>query len=458
MDDIEPAVDERAGRGMPEHRMPARTTPTWEIELLVSGALFFASLQLPGWIDGGFAWWTPRLDHAMLMIASIIYVFAKTTALALTLTFGVHVLMRGFWAASVGLHSVFPEGVRWERVRAGPIFRRVARETIEPMPRLIDRLDDSASVAFAFGALMIATVAYGALMVVPALLLVVVIERATGWEDAVLLGAGAWIALSTLPMFSAMILDRWRGDRLAPEGWTARWIAAVARFNARISPRFVNSAMAMFTSRLGETRGVMVLLGALYGLMGIVFVQLMVDISDTPFDGYRRLAVAGPQVVEQAHYAEYRAGSELRFSLRPWIDAPVLDGPYLRLFVPYLTRRHEQALGEACPELAADSPDDAGQALEAQAHAAALIDCLVPLLDVRLDGQPLPAADWALATDPHSDLRGLLAMLPRSAIPEGRHVLDIRRVPSRDADPDDPEIRDHIPFWNPPATTPSSPR
>ena len=33
------------------HALPRRTTPTWEVELLISGVAVFAMLQLPGWLD-----------------------------------------------------------------------------------------------------------------------------------------------------------------------------------------------------------------------------------------------------------------------------------------------------------------------------------------------------------------------------------------------------------------------
>ncbi len=34
-------------------RLPPRTTPTWEMELLISGATVFALFQLPGALDQG---------------------------------------------------------------------------------------------------------------------------------------------------------------------------------------------------------------------------------------------------------------------------------------------------------------------------------------------------------------------------------------------------------------------
>ena len=43
------------------HHLPRHTTPTWEVELLISGVAVFAMLQLPGWLDDRFFALLPRL-------------------------------------------------------------------------------------------------------------------------------------------------------------------------------------------------------------------------------------------------------------------------------------------------------------------------------------------------------------------------------------------------------------
>ena len=43
------------------HPLPNRTTPTWEVELLISGVAVFAMLQLPGLLDDAVMALEPRL-------------------------------------------------------------------------------------------------------------------------------------------------------------------------------------------------------------------------------------------------------------------------------------------------------------------------------------------------------------------------------------------------------------
>ena len=53
------ANGEHGRDGLPKH-----TTPTWEVELLISGVAVFAMLQLPGWLDDGMFALAPRLGAA----------------------------------------------------------------------------------------------------------------------------------------------------------------------------------------------------------------------------------------------------------------------------------------------------------------------------------------------------------------------------------------------------------
>ena len=103
--------------------IPARTTPTWEMELLISGATVFGLLQLPALADS-------LLFHAhnsgppiVALFVLPLWIYVKTALLTLAATFVVHLCLRGYWVALVGLSSVYPGGVRWDRVaeRAGPL-------------------------------------------------------------------------------------------------------------------------------------------------------------------------------------------------------------------------------------------------------------------------------------------------------------------------------------------------
>src|SRR6476660_3842913 len=106
-------------------QLPRLTTPTWEVELLISGVAVFAMLQMPGWLDDRWFALRPRLDAGWLEPLLLIYIYAKSGVLLLACTFVVHLLLRARWIALVGMHSVYPAGIDWNRLRIGPVQREV---------------------------------------------------------------------------------------------------------------------------------------------------------------------------------------------------------------------------------------------------------------------------------------------------------------------------------------------
>ena len=86
--------------------LPAKTTPTWEVELLISGVAVFAMLQLPGLLDDWLLALEPRVGGDWRMVLILAYIYAKSAVVVLAATFVLHLLLRAIWIALVGLHSV----------------------------------------------------------------------------------------------------------------------------------------------------------------------------------------------------------------------------------------------------------------------------------------------------------------------------------------------------------------
>ena len=102
----------------PSLHVPSDTTPTWELEMLVSGAVLVGLVQVAPLIDHAWLTLVPRLGtRTASMEAGLAYALLKGALYALLATFVVHLLSRAYWVALVGLDSVFPRGIRWETVR-----------------------------------------------------------------------------------------------------------------------------------------------------------------------------------------------------------------------------------------------------------------------------------------------------------------------------------------------------
>src|ERR1051325_8988347 len=101
------------------------TSPTWELELFLSGAFVFAMFQLPGLIEQVFSRLEPHATETMSVVLMNVVLYGKAIAFALIGMFVVHLVTRAYWVALMGIHSVFPRGVKWDAANVGPIAKEM---------------------------------------------------------------------------------------------------------------------------------------------------------------------------------------------------------------------------------------------------------------------------------------------------------------------------------------------
>ncbi len=430
-------------------QVPKDTTPTWEVELLLSGALVFAMLQLPGLLDSAVYSLQPRLGGQMLSAAFMLYFYLKITAYALIVTFMLHLASRALWVAALGLRSVYPEGVLWEKLKRGPIFRAYAQQVLPTLDQMIDQADNRASKVFAIG-LMLALMSLA--IMVSTMLLVAVIGLLSAWLNEG--RASPWLIVVlvlvwVLPVVLTTLIDRHYGERIARGGWLERVIQrGYALGWLMVWGRLTNPLMLTVFSRVGVGRGNLLLAGTMYLLMGVILVEVMLRTGVLSMPGERYLPESAPgREIRAAWYADSRSEDEALLG-QPYIPAPLVREPYLRLFVPYLSRRLDDAIERDCPaatvEIAKDQPKVARKAAEAE-RTAALLDCAATFLHpVTIDGAPVRLR-YELGKDPLSGLRGFVAMIPVRELGPGRYQLAIARPQL----PDEEEAHEPvvIPFW-----------
>jgi hypothetical protein len=119
--------------------LPSRTTPTWEVELLISAAVAFSLYQMLEPLE---YWFTRSMTQASGSLHGLIvygYFYGKLVLVVLITTFTLYIAARAAWVALVGVHSIFPQGPNWDNLSSGPIGRRLAQamagdidEAIEP--------------------------------------------------------------------------------------------------------------------------------------------------------------------------------------------------------------------------------------------------------------------------------------------------------------------------------------
>lgn len=420
-------------------RILARTARTWEVELLISGVAVFAMLQLPGWLDDAMFALAPRLGEHWRMVLMLSYFYAKSAAVVLGVTFVLHLLLRAQWIALVGMDSVYPQGIRLERLRMGPIQRAVEEEVPDSAADAIERADNRASVVFAIGVSVAQMLVFVCVYFCGALLLVTLLSQTLGLDMDPLPVMFVVFAGLMAPFMAAATLDHALAGKLQPGGPAHRVVAATLRFYRRIGMgRRNNRIIALLTSNGGERR----MMGVVVGSMVVAIVGVAagyVAMRDAAaYGNYGRFPDGDARRIDPAHYDDRRNAA--RADALPYVQSMVIHDPYLELVVPYRPDRIEAAMRAGCAH---------AEALEGEAQAAARLACLQALHPVTLDGEPVATLEYELTRDPRTDRPALVAMIDLRAQPAGRHELRIARPPRVDGprrERPDPGF-DRIPFW-----------
>jgi hypothetical protein len=420
--------------------LPRHTTPTWEVELLISGVAVFAMLQLPGWLDDQLFALMPRFGANMSEPLQVMYLYTKTAAVILAITFSLHLLLRAHWIALVGMHSVHPEGVRWDKLRIGPVQRQLDAERVGNVPASIERADNRATIVFALGVQLASTLLVISLVLALLFSLAMAVFVLAGVRpDAARVFTWCVTGL-LLPFALAPLIDRRFGKRLRPGGLAQRTLAGTYRAYARIGLSRNSSVMALLASHSNERKVTISMVAVMFVIILGVSLSLKSLRNPERIGGYslfpdRKDLPA--RAINPATYDQQR--NPARDAAVPYVQNIVVSGPYLQVVVPYDPDRDDAALRRDCAAMLRIA-SQAGRA-------AATLDCLQRLHPLRLDGKAVESLRYDIASDPRTDRPALVAMVDVRALAPGRHELQVARAAAPDDKRPGASAPYRIPFW-----------
>ena len=453
MPDPEPAEHPKASPAVFQAQRP------WELELLISAGVVFAMLQVPGWLDARLEDLTIHASTDQLSLILLGYTYLKVIAYTLIVTFSVNLTVRGFWVGLIGLRSVFPDGVRWETFRGGPIQKSVVRSH-PGLPDLSLGADRVASLTFVSGFLFILMVAiggfYAVLLTAAARLL-----SLTLFPDAETTTL-FWplFGVFMVPMILPALIDRQWGVRIEGRPKAASLLRRSLDLVARLflARWFSHIQYTLFTNaprRISYTLSVIIYVG----MFSFLLISIILSANDAPLvHDYRYFTDEADDKIVAFHYYENLRPPGRIYRRAPSIQSEIVEGPYIKLFLPYSPGTHNEALAELCPRTEPltwgvlqelrDREPEASQVGDALA-------CLSRLFEVELDGAGL-APDYDFFIHPDTEVRGLVTYLPTRDLEPGRHLLRVvrqrtaeeEREAEAENDPEKEARRGYfIPFW-----------
>lgn len=445
LEPAEPPQPERFAHGLRQ---------TWELELVISGAVAFALLQLPATVETAYERLDPHLADSLAGGAFIVYYYAELTLYTLIATFMTHIIARAYWVGLVGLEAVYPQGPRWDQTTSGPISRDFYQKRLPTLPSLIDRVDDFCSTIFSFSFLIVfiflGSVFWAGLLGGVAFGISRLFFGGEHLGSIFRILAGLFL----IPTFLMTLLDKGLGNKLAPSGLPARLIRKTTGFYyGGLSMGLYGTILMTLFSNVRKKVLYLVFYAVFLGVLGFFFV------SELTRSGMLALSSAaylpdkpGEAEVSSTYYEDQRPEGSI-FPMTPSIPSDVISGPYAKLFIPYFPRRHNAAIERQCPgvkPLREEGLQFLGRNTQAPpvGQARQVLRCLAEIHHVTLDGKPVPGLEFNFTTHLKSGLRGIVAYLPTAGLAPGGHLIRVEAVPRaqpREGDrPPDPYL---IRFW-----------
>jgi hypothetical protein len=394
---------------------------------------------LPGWLDNQMFALTPRLDANLAGMVLSLYLYLKSAAVILAVTFALHLLLRAHWIALVGMHSVYPDGVLWDKLRMGPVRREIEQRHHGYAAESIERADNRATVVFAIGVMLASRLLQiGLVFAVLFTLILVGASLAGGVPVNLFLVFSICFASIVLLMVLSRRIDRLFGQHLHQRGLPRRLLAAALRVLGYSGIGRRSEVMLLLASH-GSERRVNLLTVIIFAALFTAMVFGLSAMKHPAQAGSYALfphSVDDSRTLRGAHYDDQR--DPLHDPATPFVQSAVIEGAYLRLTVPYQPQLDAPAQQSHCASALAIAAGDA--------RGAAMLDCLSRLHAVSLDGQPLGALQYDIGSDPRTGRPALQAMIDVRSLASGRHLLRVARAPASGA-ANDRGGADVIAFW-----------
>jgi hypothetical protein len=431
------------------------TSPTWELELFLSGAFVFAMLQLPGLIEQLFVALEPHTTDRASQVLFMGVLYGKAIAFTLIGMFLLHLIARAYWVALLGLQSVFPRGVQWKEMKIGPVGTEVYRAFMPDIGRLIARLDNFCSIVFSVGLIIVFVFVFSTMVVAAgsglAYGLALVFTHGQNMRYFFYLLMLVFVAIPV----SATMVDKARGDRYPPGTRGHRILRALMRFafGINLTP-VIGPMMWTLATNLGRKKSVVFLYVALTGLILVAVADRLAQSDRLSINSYDYFGASRTRAVNSRFYESQRLPGK-SYARAPSIQSDIIKDPYVKLFIPYSPRRDNPAIASTCPTLKPIA--DRGLQIGADVSlpdsiTVPVLSCIARMHAVSLDSAPRPDVEFSFYEHPTTGVKGVIAYIAVDSLPRGRHVIGVVPTPPTPL-PKDSAVREDwkrptlIPFW-----------
>lgn len=422
---------------------------SWEPELLVSGAAIYLTSNLNAWIDSFYNYYVVDIltdmqsSSASLPILS--FAFLHLIAYLLLFAFISHFILRAFWVATVGLLSVFPQDIAYEKLpRYSDYFKERLKNYLGSLQDAVNRLDKTCSSLLSLAFLIamtligISSTYFLIFFLVQLLSYVVPVESFSEFESnfyILLVGVLSLLSVVTIIINLPFLKKR----------------PLVAKFHFKLYVIFNRLFFHFFSTHLQRISFIFmsnVSRRSYYVAIGIFSVVMIITLPFTlrskkmEFLAKRRLFYSenAPNYMLNADYYENMLSTKEPI-IKATIQADIIKDDFLKIFIGY-PKRLDKELRQICtPKQLPDSLDIA-QAREFADRQSLM--CLDKFFEIYINDS-LYQKELMFHQHLRTNELGLLTYISTKNFKAGKNVLKIYRNYLDSAQK--ARNQDIIPFW-----------
>ena len=389
---------------------------TDELELIISSLTMFALLSFPGWLFAKVAGFYTHFSTTVAIASTMGTTLLAGVSYGLAACFIVHLMARAYWVGLIGLRTVFPNGINWDRTPGlGPISRRYYRDTLPDLDTVIQKTDRVASSLFAVISMLTLTILWlGAILVVTLAIAGVIGARFGQTNAAIGIGSLALLGIFLGAPFLLYALDKQLASR-KPTLSEHRLFAGVIRLLRRISDLAYPRRLVLPVQLTLQTnmRPFVFYLALSATTFAIVFVGNLRASAWQNFTLSGEFSyLDGGDVTSGFMSTFYEDMPDELDRLRAWprVDSFYQSRSFVRLFLPYQPLRDNLILDQFC---------------DREYDTEAKVACLRKLWQVSIDGTEVPMAEFESAERADLDMRGLIGLVPLAGVEPGLRRIEV---------------------------------
>jgi hypothetical protein len=415
-------------------------TESWQAEMVISGVAIFGSFQLFEGVNRLADWLYFTMPESLVGVAYFLVFYLFIAAAVLCISFLGHFVIRAIWIASIGLESVYPEGIRRENETYTVHYMDQFFRKFGTLHNFNLELDRVGSAMLAYALMFVMTFSGIGILLSLGLFISYIVAQIFNEDIAF------WVLTSLLGVvifglfFSAFL----NAKQLREREWVRRIQFPLTTFfgNYLFANVFYQpQAYMSFTIRTNLAKNSFTKI-MIFMVVGMILVSATLLLNSHIFFLQKGLYLRADSRTDKLYGTNYAAGSEdekLAF-IRPQIPAQTIRNlGEFQLFLP-LPEREEGRILLLCSqtEPTGEADEDAAR----QALYAYYTACYQEQIRITIDSTKV-AFVLKKYDHPHQQEPGLLYFFPGLNLTPGEHTLVIEHLAIKE-----PQLKvDRIPFF-----------